>query len=178
MYTTDRRVDLVQDGIDVALRVGVVLHESMVARRLFSYRHVLVASPALLERMGAPTAPEALHHFPCATWCRDANTQGIWRLGEHIVEPKAVLTTNDYLHLRGRTLAGEVVTELPPFLAAESIRSGQLRAVLPEHPMPEQQVNLLYPSHRNSSSIVRAYLDFCQKHHVAHFLIAPVSTIS
>lgn len=164
VYTTDRRVDLVQDGIDVALRVGVVLHEAMVARRLLSYRHALVASPTLLERLGTPVAPEALHRFPCATWCRDANTQGIWRLGEHIVEPKAVLTTNDYLHLRGRALAGEVVTELPPFLAAEPIRSGQLRAVLADHPMPEQQVNLLYPSHRNPSSIVRAYLDFCQKH--------------
>ncbi|MER8961714.1 LysR family transcriptional regulator [Mesorhizobium sp. M0701] len=178
VYTTDRRVDLVQDGIDVALRVGEVLHESMVARRLLSYRHGLVASPALLERLGTPVAPETLHRFPCATWCRDANSQGIWRLGEHIVEPKAVLTTNDYLQLRGRALAGEVVTELPPFLAAEPIRSGQLRAVLADYPMPEQQVNLLYPSHRNPSSIVRAYLDFCQKHHVAQFLVLPVSTIS
>jgi DNA-binding transcriptional LysR family regulator len=164
VYTTDRRVDLVEDGIDVALRVGEVLHEQRVARRLLSYRHGLVASPALLERLGTPDAPEALHRFPCATWCRDANTQGIWRLGEHIVEPKAVLTTNDYLHLRGRALAGEVITELPPFLAAEPIRGGQLRAVLADHPMPEQQVNLLYPSHRNPSSIVRTYLDFCRKH--------------
>ena len=165
VYTTDRRVDLIQDGIDVALRVGAIIHEAMVARRLLSYSHILVASPELLGRLGAPGSPEALHHFPCAAWCRDANTQGVWRLGEHIVEPKAVLTTNDYLHLRGRALAGEVVTELPPFLAAEPIRSGHLRAVLADHPMPEQQVNLLYPSHRNPSSIVRAYLDFCQSHH-------------
>lgn len=51
VYTTDRRVDLVQDGIDVALRVGAIVHEAMVAKRLLTYRHVLVAAPDLLKRV-------------------------------------------------------------------------------------------------------------------------------
>lgn len=163
VYTTDRRVDLVQDGIDVALRVGAIVHEAMVARRLLTYRHILVAAPELLKRVGEPLSPDNLHHFPCAAWSRDANTQAAWRLADHVFEPKAVLTTNDYLHLRARAVAGEVVTELPPFLAAEPIRSGRLLPVLGECPMPEQQVSLLYPAHRHPSSIVRAYLNFCQK---------------
>lgn len=58
---------------------------------------------------------------------------------------------------------GAVVTELPPFLGVEPIRGGQLLPVLGEYPMPEQQVSLLYPAHRHPSSIVRAYLNFCQK---------------
>jgi DNA-binding transcriptional LysR family regulator len=177
VYTTDRRVDLAQDGIDVALRVGVIMHEAMVARRLLIYRHMLVASPALLERLGVPSSLEELYHFPCAVWCRDANSLGTWRLGEQIFEPKAVLTTNDYLHLRSRALAGDVITELPPFLAAQPIRNGELCTVLADHPMPEQQVNLLYPSHRNPSSIVRAYLDFCQKQ-MPRFLVLPGSKAS
>jgi DNA-binding transcriptional LysR family regulator len=163
VYATDRRVDLIQDGIDVALRVGRIVHEAMVARRLLSYRHVLVASPVLLQRLGIPAEPEELHRFPCAMWCRDANTPGRWQLGASVIEPDASLTTNDYLHLRNRLLAGEVVAELPPFLAAASILSGQLSLVLPHHPMPEQEINLLYPSHRHASSITRAYLDFCQR---------------
>ena len=163
VYATDRRVDLIQDGIDVALRVGTIVHEAMVARRLLSHRHILVASPALLQRFGIPAEPEALHRFPCAMWSRDANTPGCWHLGDTVVEPTALLTTNDYLHLRNRVLASEVVTELPPFLAVEAIRNGQLRLLLPDHPMPEQQINLLYPSHRHASSIIRAYLDFCQR---------------
>ena len=175
VYATDRRVDLIEDGIDVALRVGAIVHEAMVARRLLSYRHVLVASPELLRRLGVPATPDALHRFPCAAWCRDANTQGTWRLGEHVVEPKAVLTTNDYLHLRDRAVAGEVVTELPPFLGAEFIRSGLLCCLLTDHPMPEQQISLIYPSHRNPSSIVRAYFDFCQKQ-MAQFLRLSVQT--
>ncbi|CAM2923575.1 MULTISPECIES: LysR family transcriptional regulator [Pseudomonas] len=162
-YTTERRVDLVEDGIDVALRVGTITHETMVARQVLSYRHVLVASPLLVERLGMPDTPEALYRFPCATWSTGA-TSGIWRLGGQVLEPKALLTTNDYAHLRSRALAGEAVTELPPFLAAKAIGEGRLVKLLPEHPMPEQQINLLYPSHRHPSAIVRAYLDFCQKH--------------
>ena len=163
VHATERRIDLVEDGIDVALRVGAVEHETMVARRLLSYRHVLVASPALLERLGVPDSPESLHHFPCAAWSQGGNANSIWHLGGYALQPKAILYTNDYLHLRRRVLAGDVITELPPFLAAKAIRDGQLLTLLHEHPMPEQQINLLYPSHRHPSTIVRAYLDFCQE---------------
>ena len=175
VYTTERRVDLIEDGIDVALRVGTITHEAMVARHVVTYRHVLVASPLLVERLGLPDTPDALHRFPCAAWSAGANANGAWRLGDRVFEPKAVLSTNDYAHLRNRALAGEVVTELPPFLAATAIRERRLVALLPEHPMPEQQVNLLYPSHRHPSAIVRAYLDFCQQH-VPPLIETPVTS--
>ncbi|MGT2510099.1 MULTISPECIES: LysR family transcriptional regulator [Cupriavidus] len=162
IFTTDRRVDLVEDGIDVALRVGTIAHETMVARRVLSYRHVLVASPALVERLGMPETPEALHRFPCAVWNQGSNAPTVWRLGSSEHSPAAVLSANDYAHLRSRALAGEVVTELPPFMAASAIREKNLVTLLPEHPLPVQELNLLYPSHRHPSAIVRSYLDFCQ----------------
>jgi len=164
IYTTERQVDLIQDGIDVALRVGSIIHETMVARRMLAYRHVLVAAPALLERFGTPGSPVDLERFPCAAWCPDVSARRTWRLGAQEFEPKAVMTTNDYLQLRGCAMAGRVVTELPPFLATAGIANGSLRTLLPEHPLPEQVVNLLYPSHRHPSSLVRAYLDFCQRY--------------
>ncbi|AQV97383.1 LysR family transcriptional regulator [Cupriavidus necator] len=163
VYTTERRVDLVEDGIDVALRVGTISHESMVARRILAYRHVLVASPTLIDRLGMPESVEALHRFPCAVWALGANAAGLWHLGEKVIAPESVLATNDYAHLRSRALAGEVVTELPPFLAAAAIRAGKLVTLLPAQAMPEQQISLLYPSHRHPSAIVRAYLGFCQE---------------
>lgn len=171
VYTTERQVDLVQDGIDVALRVGAIVHEAMVARRMLSYRHVLVASPQLLKRLGEPGSPDDLQRFPCAVWCRDVGAHGIWQLGNHTLQPNAVLTSNDYLHLRSRALAGEVVTELPPFLTTNAIQQGRLCALLGEHPLREQQINLLYPSHRHPSSIVRAYLDFCQSQLPQHLAV-------
>lgn len=163
VYTTDRRVDLVEDGIDVSLRVGAIVHEAMVARRVLAYRHVVVAGHSLVERLGLPDSVEALHRFPCAAWSSGANTASSWQLGEETFTPRSVLTTNDYAHLRNRALAGDVVTELPPFLATPALRTGKLIVLLPEKPMPEQQLHLLYPSHRHRSTIVRAYLDFCQQ---------------
>ena len=163
VYATERRVDLVEDGIDVALRVGTIAHESMVARRVISYRHVLVASRHLVERLGPPPSVDALHHYPCAAWASGTNAAARWHLGDQTIEPSCVLITNDYAHLRSRALAGDVVTELPPFLAASALRQGDLVPLLVDHPMPDLEIHLLYHAHRHPSTIVRTYLDFCQQ---------------
>lgn len=168
VHTTERRVDLVQDGIDVALRVGAIVDEAMVARRMVVYRHVLVASPALLSRLGEPRSIDDLHRFPCAVWAADPSARSVWRLGENTFEPDALLATNDYLHLQRRAVVGDVITELPPFLAGREIAQGRLRPLLRKAPLPEQVINLLYPSHRHPSSLVRAYLDFCQTYVGSH----------
>lgn len=161
--TTERAVDLSIEGIDVALRVGPVIRDNLVAKRLLRYRHVLVASPALLARFGTPTSPDALSAVPAAIWVRDANSHRPWRLGDREIEPVAVLAANDYLHLRQRAIAGDVVTELPPFLAAEALRDGRLVVLLSDHPFPEQEVSLLYQRQRHPARVVRAYLDYCQR---------------
>jgi DNA-binding transcriptional LysR family regulator len=71
------------------------------------------------------------------------------------------LAVNDYLHLRKRALAGDIITELPPFLAADALRDGHLIPLLSEHPFPEQDVTLLYQQQWHPSTVIRAYLDFC-----------------
>lgn len=159
VYTTERAVDLSVEGIDVALRIGAVLHESVVAKRLLTYRHVLVASPGLVERFGIPQGPDALLAMPAGIWVRDPGARRPWRLGEREVHPTPVLAVNDYLHLRQRALRGDFVTELPPFLAAEALRDGRLVALLPDYPFPQQQVSLLYQ--QQASRVVRAYIEYC-----------------
>lgn len=162
VYSTERRMDLVEDGIDVALRVGRIVHEAMVARRILSFRNVLVASPKLVERLGMPAEPNALRRFPCAVWMSRVDVPARWELGGQAVEPKAALAANDYHLLCSRALAGDVVTELPPFLAAGPIRAKRLVPLLPQYPLPEWSLNLIYPPHRPQSTVVRTYLDFCQ----------------
>ena len=162
VYSTERRMDLIEDGIDVALRVGAIVHEAMVARHVLSFRNILVASPELVERVGMPAEPDALRRFPCAVWASRIDAPAQWELGGQVVAPKAVLSANDYHHLRSRALGGDVVTELPPFLAAAPIREKRLVPLLPRYPLPEWPLNLIYPPHRQPSTIVRTYLDFCQ----------------
>lgn len=162
VYSTERRMDLIEDGIDVALRVGTIVHEDMVARHLLIYRHVLVASPKLVERLGMPEKPEALRRLPCAVWASRIDVPARWELGGHVVEPNVVLSTNDYHQLCNRALGGDVVTELPPFLAATPVREKRLVPLLPQYPLPEWGINLIYPPQRYPSTIVRAYLDFSQ----------------
>jgi DNA-binding transcriptional LysR family regulator len=168
IYVTERRVDLVQDGIDVALRIGPVTDESLVARRLATYRHVLVASPAFLDRFGGPTTPDDLARLPCAVWTANPHAPGVWRVDDGAVRVRAILATNDYLHLRELAAAGAAATELPPFLAAPLVAEGRLVRLLPEARFPEQALNLLYPAHRYPSTLVRAYLDFCREHAARH----------
>ncbi len=168
VFSTERRVDLIQDGVDVALRVGAIVDESMVASRVASYRHVLVASPTLLERLGVPRTVEGLHRFPCAVWAPASGARGVWNLGETSFAPDPVLSTNDYLHLRACAVRGAAVTELPPFLAHEALARGELVRLLPRLKLPEVAINLLYPSHRHPSSLVRAYLGYCREHAEQH----------
>jgi DNA-binding transcriptional LysR family regulator len=164
VYSTERRMDPIEDGIDVALRVGAIVHEAMVARHVLSIRNILVASPKLVERCGMPSEPDALHRFPCAVWASRIDVPTRWELGGHVVEPKAVLSTNDYHHLCSRALGGDVVTELPPFLVAAHIWETRLVPLLPQYPLPEWSISLLYLPHRYPSTIVRTYLDFCQSY--------------
>jgi DNA-binding transcriptional LysR family regulator len=166
IYATERRIDLIQDGVDVALRVGAIVDESMVARPVASYRHVLVASPKLIARLGNPKSVDDLHRFPCAVWASGPGAHSEWRLGERTFGPAAVIAANDYQQLRRRALAGDVLTELPPFLARQDLASGTLVGILARHPFPDQPIQLLYPSHRHPSSLVRAYIEFCMQHAV------------
>lgn len=174
VYSTERRIDLVEDGIDVALRVGRVADESLVARRILTYRHKLVASPKLLERLGVPSSCDELSRFPLATWAATPSSRAVWRIGDQLNEPRPMLSTNDYVHLRALALNGDALTELPPFLVAPLIADGQLQEVLPDLAMPEQELNLLYPVQRFPSTIVRTYLEFCRE--VASFFIENVSS--
>lgn len=163
LLSTERRVHPVEDGVDVVLRVGAVEHEALIGRHLLDYRHVLVASPKLLETHGQPESPQDLSRFPCATWSLGTNTISTWRFAGQPMVPDAVLSTNDSMHLLHSALAGDVITELPPFIVKDALEKGLLVTLLPDYALPEYPVNLLYPAHRHPSAVVRTYLEYCQQ---------------
>lgn len=164
IYSTERRVDLLSDGVDVALRVGAIADDSVIARRLGDFRHILVASPELAKRAHHFSQPSDIHQLPCATWGSAMDEQPVWRLGNTAINVNAALVVNDYLHLRDRALSGDFLTELPSFLAAKDIREGRLVEILPDHPFPYSSLHLVYRKLRYPSAVVRSYIDFCSEH--------------
>ncbi len=161
VFVTDRRVDLVADGIDLALRVGEEGNAGYIGRMLARYRHRLVASPTLLAAHPL-RAPGDLAGVPCACW-RSAGAP-VWRLGDAEVPLDPVMITNDYAHLLQLAEAGDVVTELPPFLAARGLARGLLIEALPEHPLPRRPLRAVVVEGRSMPPLVRQFLDHASEH--------------
>ena len=161
LLVTERRVDLIEDGIDVALRIGDRQNDRAITKKLGEYRHLLVASPNFLKQYGKPLQPTHLLTMPCASW--SSTDSAIWQLGDETVQINPFFQVNDYLHLLELALAGICVTELPPFLAQDYIAEGQLQHLLTNHPIPLCELNLLYPSRRQLSRLVKTYINFCSE---------------
>ncbi len=157
VFVTDRRVDMVADGVDIVLRVGAAGRASYVGRTLARYRHRLVAAPSLVDGVEL-TTPEDL--AVVATACWRTGVASSWQLGDQRVSLSPVVITNDYRHLLTLALGGRAITELPPFLACEPLRSGRLVEVLPAFPLPLQSVRALVADTRLLSPVVRRFLDF------------------
>ncbi|NNA88753.1 LysR family transcriptional regulator [Pseudomonas gessardii] len=160
--TSDRLINLIEDNVDVAMRIGRCTQQPSNTQRVLAYRHVLVAAPALLQRLGVPARITDLHTFPCGAWSQGSTAR--WHLGTELFKPEPTIITNDYAYLCSRALAGDIVTELPPFMAMEHIKNHQLVALLENHPLPELEITLHHPLHPHPSPIVQTYLDFVRQH--------------
>jgi DNA-binding transcriptional LysR family regulator len=158
----DRFVDLVEEGIDVALRISALQDSSLIARRISSMRHIMAMAPSLVSRLGAPARPEDLRNLPCII---DTNLQGQanWRFVEagqtisvHVTGPVRV---NSPLSAHDAAVAGLGVAMVPGYLAAPSVRDGTLVPVL-ENFLPQgAMLQAVYPHRRHLAGKVRALID-------------------
>lgn len=158
--TDDRMVDLVRDGFDLAIRIARLPDSSLVARRLVTIRHVCVASPALLERLGTPQRPEDLSRFPGVLYSNVEDAY-YWTFADNVVP--SVSSRLDFANgdaVREAAVAGLGVAVLPTFIAHDAIRSGALSIVLAKHMRPPIAMYALHPSMRNQTARARAFIDF------------------
>ena len=162
LYVTERKVNLIEDGVDVALRIGDRRDKNAIAYKLGKYRHLLVASPILIQQYEEILQPEDLLNLPCASW-RSLHVLPGWQLGDRVIAIEPSFQVNDYLHLLELALAGKCVTELPPFLVRDYFATGQLKHLLPNYPFASCELNLLYPSCKHLSCLVKTYIDFCSE---------------
>jgi DNA-binding transcriptional LysR family regulator len=179
MEVTNRFIDLVQEGVDVALRVRANLDDSssLVARSLGETDSVLVASPQLLQRFGAPAEVESLHKLPTIAMSA-ADGRASWHLfgpggAEFELQHRPVYTANDLIALKIAAMQGTGITMLPDYLCSDELRRGELVPVLPGWAPPVAMVLAVFPSRRGMVPAVRRFIDFLLSNVVAGVRIVP-----
>ncbi|MEM7226823.1 MAG: LysR family transcriptional regulator [Pseudomonadota bacterium] len=160
----DRRVDLVEEGFDLAIRIGVLDDSSLIARKLAPVEMLLCAAPAYLKRRGMPAGPKALADHDCLIYTY-GSSPGHWRFegpgGASAVKVTGRLEVNNGDLLRSAALAGAGIVLLPDFIVGADVASGALQRVLGEWTCPSQSaVYALYPSSRQLSPKVRVCIDY------------------
>ena len=161
----DRKVDLVAEGVDVAIRGAVGLADSsLISRPLLSSPTLTLASPGYLAKAGLPSHPTELsrHRTLCYSYLKDPN---LWPFigpdGEAIqvrVTPK-VLTNSPQMEL-AMCVAGEGIMRMPAFNLTDELQSGKLQSLLEDYQAPEIKLYLVYPGRKHLASRVRCFIDF------------------
>lgn len=163
LILNDRFVDLLEEGFDVALRIGRLADSSLIARRLAAARSVCAASETYLAGAGVPTRPEDLarHNCLCYSWRQAPDDWTFLRAGEETtVRVAGNLWANNGDALRAAACAGLGVVYLPDFILMDDIDGGRLQALLPEWATPEIPIHAVFPPQRHPSAKLRAFVDF------------------
>ena len=167
VLASNRRVDVVGEGFDVAIRVRTKLTDTdanLVMRTFGLSRVLAVASPALLKTLGRPQVPGDLARLPALSSLEHEGAQ-VWELidadgARTSVEMTARLITGDFALLLEAARRGMGVAMLPEFVCAPAVTRGELEVVLPEWSAPQGTMHFVYPSRRGMLPGVRALVDF------------------
>ncbi|MGH6627818.1 MAG: substrate binding domain-containing protein, partial [Burkholderiaceae bacterium] len=164
LRSSDHVVDLVKEGIDLAIRAGWLRDSTLRATKLGEFEQYVVASPAYLARAGRPAQPEDLtrHDWLALTLLPTPLT---WKFSSaagqtRTVRMNARLRTDSAATLRALLHSGAGISALDQFSGAEALRTGQLVRVLPEWSLPQGGVYAVYPPGRHVQAKVRAFIDF------------------
>lgn len=166
LVLNDRRVDLVEEGYDVALRIGRLEDSTLIARKLCPARLVTVASPDYLKKRGEPKHPGDLtghEHLAYsylnegAAW--DFRVEG--RSQPYRIAPRMLMNNGDAILSMAEHGGG--IAQIPTFIAGDSIRAGRLQQILSGYVPAPIGLYALYPNARNLPLKVRVFIDFLRK---------------
>jgi DNA-binding transcriptional LysR family regulator len=160
----DRYVNLVEEGVDVAVRIGSLTDSSLVARKLAITRALVCASPAYLAEHGEPETPEDLASHNCLIYSY-LSTANVWRFiapdGREIpVAVNGTFRINNGIVLGEAAVAGHGILVSPSFYVAELLRSGRLKRILERYRLRELGIHAVYPQRGHVPPKVRAFVDF------------------
>ncbi|OOF59266.1 LysR family transcriptional regulator [Rodentibacter myodis] len=159
----DKKIDLVAEGYDLALRIGYMQDSSLVARKISTTTVHFAASPRYLELNGTPLSPADLEQHQGLLYKSTLN-QVNW-LGTRASQPqrikiKSKAVSNNGLALLDMAKAGLGIVNLPAFILDEAFKKGELIEVLPEYKQQQLDIHIVYPNRRHLPVKVRAFIDF------------------
>ncbi len=164
LQLNDRMIDMLEDGIDVVIRIGGVDDSSLIARHIKTLPLILCASPAYLNKYGIPTSPQDICDHQCII---DSN----FRIGKQwpIISPEGLsesikvssrVAANSPRAVKEIALAGGGIGMIPRFIVEDSLAAGSLQEVLPGYSTLEFGLFAIYPHRRYLSKKVRCFIDF------------------
>jgi len=163
LLVNDRVVDLVDEGIDLAIRIAQLKDSSLIARKLAVNHRMLVASPDYLNKWGQPATPDQLSDHSLITYA-PGNPINDWHFmidnQQKILRAKGTLAMNNGDSVLQTVLAGGGLAMLAAFMAGEHVKSGKLVTLLEEYVREDVPIYAVYPSGRHLSPKVRAFVDF------------------
>ncbi|WP_248796207.1 LysR family transcriptional regulator [Pseudomonas sp. MWU13-2105] len=162
---SDRPVDLLGEGYDLALRIGVLEDSTLIARRIASIPRVYCASPSYLAERGTPARPEDLQGHDCLPYGHGRQVQ--WRFAGQgkplIINVTGRMRVNNGELLKDAAVAGMGITYLPTFIVASALKDGRLVSVLDDFCPEPLMLSAVYPQHRQRSRPVQALIEFLRE---------------
>lgn len=160
VMVTERKIDFIEDAIDLSLRIGTVDSLSVIAKCLHTYRHRLVAARNYFEHHPKIKKPNDLLQHKCAMW-GSRSSKKAWYFENQVLTLEPRLLVNDYAFVHYLLETGKYIVEVPPFLCEKEIKQGIYIEIVKDFKFPEQEINLVYPSSRQVSRITRVFIDYC-----------------
>jgi DNA-binding transcriptional LysR family regulator len=162
LIAVERVVNLVDERIDLAVRIGNQLDETLLARPLGVCRSAICASPAYLAKHGTPISPEELSTHRCVTHSSVGRTGYVLRRGGETVRipVRSILQCNETVVTREATLAGAGIAQLPTYFVSTELADGRLVRLLPEYEPERLRIHAVYLSRVHQPLLLRLMLDF------------------
>ncbi len=159
LQIADRKINLVEEGVDIAVRVGELRDSTLKARWLGTARRICVASPSYLAERGEPQSPQDLQRHNCILFSPLA-TGNVWPFEGQSVEVHGNFKVNSPEGVRSAVLDGLGIGLMPYWLFADSLAAGEVRVLLDDWVIPSLPINALYPSKRLLSRRAAVFMDY------------------
>ena len=160
---SERTVNLVEEGMELALRIGQLESSSLMARRIGTVRRYLVASPVYLRGRPLPQTPDDLKHHQCITYSRLAPANQ-WAFesedGRHVVAISGAVTVDDADAMQEAVLEHLGIAVVPAWSAVDCMKRRQMVALLPDYSIAAMPLHAVYPETHWMSLRARSFLDF------------------